>query len=338
MNSETPVKDILDGEVEAENTVELEAAEAVVEEETAANDEVVVEESEEITETEAEVEVETEAEVEVEIEAEKKEIEYSPVVNAMVSKKAIAPFIVGCAAVCLMVLGYLMMWIFNLAAPNVGAFAIAVGMTKTFFGRFLVTLVHSAVLASAIVAIVAFIKIMVKGKAGIAKNIKNINILNSCMHMFALFSVVDMGVIFVLSVLKHNHYAIKTTLSFMGYSGLKYGSKVEDIENTGTIRAIIYALICIAAPIVLVISYNAIKDYFKKLENSANGAQFDKGNKSPAVFALIAAGLNFVFALVAFISGVFVDGVIYLANTAYMVGIAVYAMSVHKDLLKTSFD
>ena len=84
--------------------------------------------------------------------------------------------------------------------------------------------------------------------------------------------------------------------------------------------------------------YNVIKDYFKKLENSANGAQFDKGNKSPAVFAIIAAALNFIFAVVAFISGVFVDGLIYLANTAYLVSIALYAMSVHKDLLKTSFD
>ena len=156
--------------------------------------------------------------------------------------------------------------------------------------------------------------------------------------MFALFSVIDMGVIFILSVLKHNHYAIKTSLSFMGYSGLNYGSKVEDIENTGVIKAIIFAILCIVAPMLLVISYNAIKDYFKKLENSANGAQFDKGNKSPAVFAIIAAALNFIFAVVAFISGVFVDGLIYLANTAYLVSITLYAMSVHKDLLKTSFD
>ena len=36
MNSETPVKDILDGEVEAENTVEIETVEDTVEEQPAA--------------------------------------------------------------------------------------------------------------------------------------------------------------------------------------------------------------------------------------------------------------------------------------------------------------
>lgn len=329
MNSETPVKDILNGETEAENMVETDTVEQAVEEDSPVAEEAVVEECEVVEEPVQEAEEPV------------KEIEYSAAVNIMASKKAKVPFIIGFASLCLMSLGYLLMWVFNLALPNAGAFAIATDMTKTLFGRVLVSLVHSAIFAFAIVAIVAFVKIIVKGKKDLAKNIKNINMLNKAMHLFAVCSVIDMGVIFFVSVLKHNHWVIAKTLAFMGYAGLGYDNrltKLEDPEKGGLVVSIVYALVCVAAPVVLVLSYNAIKDYIKKLENSANGAQFDKGNKAPFVFAFIAAGLNFIFAVVSFVSGVYVDGVIFLANTVYMIANALYVMGVHKDLLKTSFD
>ena len=332
MNSETPVKDILDGEVEAENTVEIETVEDTVEEQPAANDEVVAEEIVETTEAVEEAEKKVEKKVE--------KVVYSPAVEGMASGKALVPFIIGFASVCLMAIGYLLMWIFNLAAPNVGAFSNTY-IIKSFFGRFMASLVHSVIFAFAIVAIVAFVKILVNGKAGLSKNLKNINLLNKGMHAFAMFSVIDMGVICFITILKHNHWIIAKTLGFMGYAGLGYDKRLktlEDPEKGGLVISIIYALLCVAAPVVLVLAYNAIKDYIKKLENSANGAQFDKGNKAPFVFAFIAAGVNFAFAIVSFISGVYVDGVIFLANTAYMVANALYVMSIHKDMLQTSFE
>jgi len=332
MNSETPVKDILNGESEAENTVEVDVAENPVAQETVATDEVLLTECEEIIEV-----------VEETVKKEE-EVTYSPAVNIITSKKAKVPFIIGFSSVCLMAVAYLMMWIFNLALPKLGFFSNSL-IIKSFFGRVMTSLVHSVIFAFAIVAIVSFIKIMVKKKAGLASNIKNINLLNSGMFIFSMFSVIDMGVIFFVSVLKHNHEVIAQTLRFMGYSGLGYDGYVKELVKAdkaetfgGTLVAILYALICVVAPIMLVISYNAVKDYVKKLQNSASGAQFDKGNKAPFVFAFIAAGINFAFAVVAFISGVYIDGVIFLANTAYMVANALYVMNIHKDLLETSFD
>ena len=331
MNPETPVKDILNGEAEAENTVEAEAIEEVAADQGAA-DEAVLTECEEIIEAVEQAE------------AENKEIDYSPAVNIMTSKKAKVPFIIGFSSVCLMALGYLMMWIFNLALPKLGFFSNSL-IIKSFFGRAMTSLVHSVIFAFAIVAIVGFVRIMVKKKAGLEKNIKNINLLNSSMFMFAMFSVIDMGVIFVVSILKHNHEVIAQTLRFMGYSGLGYDEYVKELVKAdkaetfgGTVVSVLYAFICVTVPIMLAISYNAIKDYVKKIQNSASGAQFDKGNKAPVVFAFIAAGINFIFAVVAFISGVYIDGIIFLANTAYMVANALYAMSIHKSLLETSFD
>ena len=332
MNSETPVKDILNGESEAENTVEVDVAENAVAQETVATDEVLLTECEEIIEV-----------VEETVKKEE-EVTYSPAVNIITSKKAKVPFIIGFSSVCLMAVAYLMMWIFNLALPKLGFFSNSL-IIKSFFGRAMTSLVHSVIFAFAIVAIVSFIKIMVKKKAGLASNIKNINLLNSGMFIFSMFSVIDMGVIFFVSVLKHNHEVIAQTLRFMGYSGLGYDGYVKELVKAdkaetfgGTLVAILYALICVVAPIMLVVSYNAVKDYVKKLQNSASGAQFDKGNKAPFVFAFIAAGINFAFAVVAFISGVYIDGVIFLANTAYMVANALYVMNIHKDLLETSFD
>ena len=257
------------------------------------------------------------------------------VVKSITSKKAIAPCAIAFASICLMGIGCLLMWIFNIVLPQMGFFSIADGMTKSTFGTLLVSVIHSIVPVLGIVAAISMIKIICGKNVGLANNIRNINLLNKGMHMFAMFSLVDMGVIFFVSILKHNHYIISRTLNFMGYEGVGY-KKTDD--KGGVVISIIYAVLCLVVPVVLTICYNAIKEYFKKLENSANGAQFDKGNKAPFGFAIIAACLNFVLAVVAMISGVYVDGVIFLACSAYMIANALYVIFVNKDLLKTSFD
>ena len=257
------------------------------------------------------------------------------VVKSIASKKAIAPCAIAFASICLMGIGCLLMWIFNMLLPGMGFFSIADGMTKSTFGKLLVSVIHSIIPVLGIVAAISMIKIICRKNVGLANNIRNINLLNKGMHMFAMFSLVDMGVIFFVSILKHNHYIISRTLNFMGYEGIGY-KKTDD--KGGVVISIIYAVLCLVVPVVLTICYNAIKEYFKKLENSANGAQFDKGNKAPFGFAIIAACLNFVLAVVAMISGVYVDGVIFLACSAYMIANALYVIFVNKDLLKTSFD
>ncbi|MBQ8689942.1 MAG: hypothetical protein IJ515_06235 [Clostridia bacterium] len=252
--------------------------------------------------------------------------------------------------VCLIALGYVLFWVAN-------AFLGGAGVSNSFMitstvGRILTSVVFSVILAAAIISIVYAVKIFVSGGKDLAADVSHFSLLPSVMYLFSIFSLIDSGIIFFFSmlgdsiagvgtqVIANSYDVISQILDFMGFSGLGVEQIALGMEDNtgGVILSILFGLCILAYAIAGVVLWGQVKDYHRTLINTAEGSQYDKGNKPPFIFSLVMAGLNLALAVVALISGNWVDAVIKIAIAVYLVGLALSFKSIHKVLHLTSID
>lgn len=263
--------------------------------------------------------------------------------------KSLVPCIVAFASVCLMALGYLLLWVSN---AFLGGSGVAnSGMITSVGGRIATALVYTAILAPVVVSIIYAVKLFKNRKTDLKLRISRLSILPKVLYCFSLFGCIDAGVLFFVAVLGNsvsglipaipNDYAvISQILDFRGYAGLGLTEAFANKEDgaMGIILAVVFALVTIAYYIGSIFMYGKIKHYFDILANSADGAQYDKGNKPPKILVFVYAGLGVALAIVSFISGVWVNGIINIAVAGYLASLAIVFKNVHSVLHKTSVD
>ena len=264
------------------------------------------------------------------------------------SNKPSLPYIVAFASVCLLALGYVLMWVSN--AFLGGAGVANAGFINSTFGRIAVCLVHTAVLAPAVVAIIYALKMNRDGKTELGARVAKTAILPKLLYFFSVFSCIDMGVSMFLCILGssivgigdivNNYDIIAEVVDFWGYAGLGLADKVHTMQDSigAVIVTVLFGFLAFAFAIGNIIVYNNIKNYYETLSATADGSQYDKGNKPPFILSLVFAGLNLVFAIVALIGGVWVEAVIKLALAGYLASHAFVFKALHTELRKTSVE
>ncbi len=277
-------------------------------------------------------------------EAVKPEAEVKPVANA--STKPSIPYIIAFASVCLLALGYVLMWVSN--AFLKGAGVANAGFITSTFGRIAACLVHSAILAPAVVAIIYTYKLYRDSKTELSIRVSKIAILPKLFYFFSVFSCIDMGVSMFLCILgssivgigdiNNNYDIIAEVIDFWGYAGIGIADKVHTMQDGigAVIVAVLFGFIAFAVTIGNILVYSKVKNYYDTLVATAEGSQYDKGNKPPYILAFVFAGLNVVFAVLALISGVWVEAIIKLALAGYLASHALVFKEVHTELRKTS--
>jgi len=264
--------------------------------------------------------------------------------------KLFIPFAVTFGAVCLMALGYLLMWVSNLFLGGSGV-ANAAFITSVV-RRIIVCLIYSAILAPAVVAILYAVKMFLDTKTDLKLRINRVGILPQALHAFAFFSVIDSGVIFFFSmlggaivglgnnVIANSYDVIVQILKYWGYNFPALEEKVLSMQDGvgGTILSVLMGAIVLVSSVAHVLLYGKLKNYYNTLANTAAGAQYDKDTKPPYIFALILAGANLVYAILSFVAGGWIEGIIKLGVAAYLAGSAVAFKTLHNDLHKTSVD
>ena len=264
-------------------------------------------------------------------------------------KKSFIPCIVGFASICLVALGYLLMWVCNVFLGGNGV--ANSGMITSVGGRIAACFVHTAILAPAIVAIIYAIKLYKNRKADLKLRISRLSIMSTLLYYFAIFGCIDAGIIFFVAVLGNsvsgliqaipNDYAVVSQiLDFWGYEGLGLTEAFANKEDgaMGIILAVVFGLLSVAYYVISVWMYGKIRHYFVVLANCGDGAQYDKGNKPPKILPLVYAGIGLVLSIISFISGVWVNGIISLGIAAYLASLALIFTHVHSVLHKTSVD
>ncbi len=277
-------------------------------------------------------------------EAVKPEAEVKPVANA--STKPSIPYIIAFASVCLLALGYVLMWVSNAFLKGVGV--ANAGFITSTFGRIAACLVHSAILAPAVVAIIYTYKLYRDSKTELSIKVSKIAILPKLFYFFSVFSCIDMGVSMFLCILgssivgigdiNNNYDIIAEVIDFWGYAGIGIADKVHTMQDGigAVIVAVLFGFIAFAVTIGNILVYSKVKNYYDTLVATAEGSQYDKGNKPPYILAFVFAGLNVVFAVLALISGVWVEAIIKLALAGYLASHALVFKEVHTELRKTS--
>ena len=279
-------------------------------------------------------------------EAPQTETEVKPA--ACVSAKPSIPYIVAFASVCLLALGYVLMWVSNLFLRGAGV--ANAGFITSTFGRIAACLVHSAILAPAIVAIIYAYKLYRDGKTELSIRASKIAILPKILYFFAVFSCIDAGVSMFLCILgssivgigdiANNYDIIAEVIDFWGYAGIGLADKVHTMQDGvgAVIVTVLFGFISFAFTIGSIIVFSNIKNYYDTLVATSEGSQYDKGNKPPYLLPLIFAGINVVLAILALISGVWVEAVIKLAIAGYLASHAFVFKELHTELHKTSID
>ena len=279
-------------------------------------------------------------------EAPQTETEVKPA--ACVSAKPSIPYIVAFASVCLLALGYVLMWVSNLFLGGAGV--ANAGFITSTFGRIAACLVHSAILAPAIVAIIYAYKLYRDSKTELSIRASKVAILPKILYFFAVFSCIDTGISMFLCILgnsivgigdiANNYDIIAEVVDFWGYAGIGIADKVHTMQDGvgAVIVAVLFGFISFAFTIGNIIVYNNVKNYYDTLVATSEGSQYDKGNKPPYLLPLIFAGINVVLAILALISGVWVEAVIKLAIAGYLASHAFVFKELHTELHKTSID
>jgi hypothetical protein len=268
--------------------------------------------------------------------------------DAKASAKPSVPYIIAFASVCLLALGYVLMWVSN--AFLKGAGVANAGFITYAFGRIAACLVHSAILAPAIVAIIYAYKLYRDSKTELSIRVSKIAILPKLLYFFSAFSCIDMGVSMFLCLLgssivgigniNNNYDIIAEVIDFWGYAGIGIADKVHTMQDGvgAVIVTVLFGFIAFAVSIGNIFVYSKVKNYYDTLVATAEGSQYDKANKPPYIIALVFAGLNVVFAILALVSGVWVEAIIKLALAGYLASHALVFKEVHTELRKTSFE
>lgn len=267
---------------------------------------------------------------------------------AKASAKPSLPYIAAFASVCLLALGYVLMWVSN--AFLGGAGVANAGFITSTFGRIAVCLVHTAVLAPAVVAILYAFKMHRDSKTELSLKVSRVAILPKLLYFFSVFSCIDMGVSMFLCILgssivgigdiNNNYDIIAEVVDFWGYSGLGLADKVHTMQDGvgAVIVTVLFGFAAFAFTIGNIIVYNNVKNYYDTLAATAEGSQYDKGNKPPFILSLVFAGLNVVFAIVALVGGAWVEAIIKLALAGYLASHAFVFKEIHAELRKTSVE
>ena len=274
------------------------------------------------------------------------QVEVTPAAKA--SAKPSVPYIIAFASICLLALGYVLMWVSN--AFLKGAGVANSGFITSTFGRIAACLVHSAILAPAVVAIIYIYKLYRDSKTELSIRVSKVAILPKLLYFFAVFSCIDMGVSMFLCLLgssivgigdiNNNYDIIAEVIDFWGYAGIGIADKVHTMQDGigAVIVTVLFGFIAFAVAVGNVFIYSKVKNYYDILVATAEGSQYDKGNKPPYILAFVFAGLNVVFAILALVSGVWVEALIKLALAGYLASHALVFKEVHTELRKTSVE
>ncbi len=274
------------------------------------------------------------------------EAEVKPAAKA--SAKPSIPYIAAFASVCLLALGYVLMWVSNAFLGGTGV--ANAGFVDSTFGRVAVCFVHSAVLAPAIVAIIYALKLYRDSKTELSIRVSKIAVLPKLLYFFSAFSCIDMGISMFMCILgssivgigdiANNYDIIAQVIDFWGYEGIGIADKLHAMQDGvgAVIVTILFGLIAFASAVGNIIVYSHVKNYYETLVATAEGSQYDKGNKPPYILAFVFAGLNVVFAVLALISGVWVEAIIKLALAGYLASHALVFKEIHTELRKTSVE
>ena len=280
------------------------------------------------------------------VEAVQPEVEAKSVVKS--SKKPSVPYIAAFVSVCLLALGYVLMWVFN--AFLGGAGVANASFIESTWGRVAVCLVYSTILAPAIVAVIYAYKLYRDSKTDTGIKVSRIAILPKLLYFFSVFSCIDMGVAMFMCILgssivgigdiANNYDIISEVVDFWGYAGIGIADKLHAMQDgTGAvIVTVLFGLVSFAVAVGNIIVYNNVKNYYETLVATAEGSQYDKGNKPPYILAFVFAGLDVVFAVLALISGAWIEAVIKLALAGYLASHALVFKEVHTELRKTSVE
>ena len=286
------------------------------------------------------------ANVQEAVEAVQPEAEVKP--DVKVSKKPSVPYIAAFASVCLLALGYVLMWVSN--AFLGGAGVANAGFITSTFGRIAACLVHSAILTPTIVAIIYAYKLYRDSKTELSIRVSRVAILPKLLYFFSAFSCIDMGISMFICILgssivgigdiANNYDIIAEVIDFWGYAGIGIADKVHTMQDGvgAVIVTVLFGFIAFASTIGNILLYSKVKNYYDTLVATAEGSQYDKGNKPPYILAFVFAGLNVVFAVLALISGVWVEAIIKLALAGYLASHALIFKEVHTELRKTSVE
>jgi hypothetical protein len=267
---------------------------------------------------------------------------------ACASAKPSVPYIIAFASTCLLALGYVLMWVSNLFLKGNGV--ANAGFITSTFGRIAACLVHTAILAPAIVAIIYAYKLYRDSKTELSIKASKIAILPKLLYFFAAFSCIDTGISMFLCILGssivgigdivNNYDIIAEVVDFWGYAGIGIADKVHTMQDGigAVIVTVLFGFISFAFSIGNIIVYNNVKNYYDTLVATSEGSQYDKGNKAPFILPLIFAGINVVFAIIALIGGVWVEAIIKLAIAGYLASHALIFKALHTELRKTSVE
>ena len=274
------------------------------------------------------------------------QVENAPVVKS--SNKPSVPYIAAFASISLLALGYVLMWVSN--AFLKGAGVANAGFITSAFGRIAACLVHSAILAPAIVAIIFAYKLYRNSKSELSIKVARISVLPKILYFFSVFSCIDTGVSMFLCILgssivgigdiNNNYDIVAEVVDFWGYAGIGIADKVHTMQDGlgALILTILFGFVAFASSIGNIIVYNHVRNYYETLVATAEGSQYDKGNKPPYILPFVFAGINVVFAVLALISGVWVEAIIKLALAGYLASHALIFKGVHTELRKTSVE
>ncbi len=283
------------------------------------------------------------------VESAQPEVNVQPVAKA--SGTPSVPYIVAFASLCLMALGYVLMWVSNLFLGGAGV--ANAGFITSLFGRIAACLVHSAILAAAVFAIIYTLKLYKDGNAELNIRASKIAILPKLLYFFAVFSCIDAGVSMFLCILGNsiigpdvsnnfntNYDIIAEVVDFWGYSGLGLANAFAGMKDGigAIIITILFGFISFAIAVFSILVYSNIKNYYDTLIATSEGSQYDKGNKPPFILPLILAGISAVLAIVSLIGGAWVEGIIKLATAGYLASHALIFKALHTELHKTSID
>ena len=261
-------------------------------------------------------------------------------------KNELLPYILTFAGVCLIALGYVAMWIVNIAMFGRGfsnSFII-----KSMLGRILASVVFSVILAAAVFAIVYAIRLYLK-KDHPAITLYKASIFPRVMSFFSIFACLDAFFMFFYAILfnsivgitfDNNFQAIGKILDYTGYYNLGVSTSVAGMEDSvwAIIAAVVFGLSLIAFCAFGFYLFSRIRNYMNIVMNALAGAQYDRENKPPFIVSFVMAGLYFALAIISLIAGVWVDAIIQLGTALFLGASAWMFMNIHKTLRATSVE
>ena len=261
-------------------------------------------------------------------------------------KNGLLPYILTFAGVCLIALGYVAMWIVNIAMFGRGfsnSFII-----KTTLGRILASVVFSVILAAAVFAIVYAIRLYLK-KDHPAISLHKMSLFPRVMSIFSIFACLDAFFMFFYAILfnsvvgitfDNNFQVIGKILDYTGYYNLGVTASVAGMEDSvfAIICAVIFGLSLVAFCAFAFYVFIRVRTYMNVLSNTYAGAQYDRDNKPPFIVSFVMAGLYLALAIVSLIAGVWVDAIIQLGTALFLGAGAWMFMNIHKELRSTSIE